>query len=91
MADPTDFEDEKPRCRLYLITPASLTCDADALRAFAEVMTAALDAGDVACIHLDFLKIIIYSRKQQPKITILCAVSDSDAFLALRLDDDTLQ
>ena len=52
MADPTDFEDEKPRCRLYLITPASLTCDADALRAFAEVMTAALDAGDVACIQL---------------------------------------
>lgn len=52
MADPTDFEDEKPRCRLYLITPASLTCDADALMAFAEVMTAALDAGDVACIQL---------------------------------------
>lgn len=52
MADPTDVEDEKPRCRLYLITPASLTCDADALMAFAEVMTTALDAGDVACIQL---------------------------------------
>lgn len=52
MADTVGTEDEKPRCRLYLITPASLTCDAPALQAFAETMAAALDAGDVSCVQL---------------------------------------
>jgi thiamine-phosphate pyrophosphorylase len=52
VADPVDFEDEKPRCRLYLITPASLTCDAASLAAFGETMAAALDAGDVSCVQL---------------------------------------
>ena len=47
------IEDEpRPRCRLYLITPADLTCDPPALTAFRETMTAALDGGDVACIQL---------------------------------------
>jgi thiamine-phosphate pyrophosphorylase len=52
VADPIDTEDEKPRCRLYLITPASLTCDAEALATFGDTMAAALDAGDVSCIQL---------------------------------------
>lgn len=52
MADHGDTEDEKPRCRLYLITPATLTCDAEALATFGETMAAALDAGDVSCIQL---------------------------------------
>ena len=52
MADRINAEDEKPRCRLYLITPASLTCDAEALAAFGETLAAALDAGDVSCVQL---------------------------------------
>ena len=39
-----------PSCRLYLITPPNL--DGDALSAFAEALTEALDAGDVACLQL---------------------------------------
>lgn len=46
-------EDEtRPRCRLYLITPATLTCDPPALAGFAELLGQALDAGDVACVQL---------------------------------------
>jgi thiamine-phosphate pyrophosphorylase len=44
MADP-------PVCRLYLVTPPGLE-GAAALDAVAEALTAALDAGDVACVLL---------------------------------------
>ena len=37
-------------CRLYLISPPNL--DGAALEAFAAALTAALDAGDVACLQL---------------------------------------
>ncbi|MDC3347537.1 thiamine phosphate synthase, partial [bacterium] len=37
-------------CQLYLITPPSF--DAGGPEAFAEIMAAALDGGDVACIQL---------------------------------------
>lgn len=52
LADHIHAEDKKPRCRLYLITPASLTCDAKALATYGVTMAAALDAGDVSCIQL---------------------------------------
>ena len=39
-----------PACRLYLITPPSL--DGDALPAFGDTLTEALDAGDVACLQI---------------------------------------
>ena len=44
--------DSRSRCRLYLITPPSLSCDAAALAAFGDQLTDALDAGDVACVQL---------------------------------------
>ena len=37
-------------CRLYLITPPNL--DGDALPAFADTLSEALDAGDVACLQI---------------------------------------
>lgn len=51
-ASVSEEDDARPRCRLYLITPATLTCDAPALSAFAETLSGALDAGDVACLQL---------------------------------------
>jgi thiamine-phosphate pyrophosphorylase len=41
-------DDEKPRTRLYLITPESIPD----LKAFAETLDQALGAGDVACLQL---------------------------------------
>jgi thiamine-phosphate pyrophosphorylase len=46
MAD-QDGAAAEPRCRLYLITPPALDPSG-----FAEALTAALDAGDVACVQL---------------------------------------
>ena len=40
--------DERPRCRLYLITPSTLPD----LKAFARTLGDALGAGDVACLQL---------------------------------------
>lgn len=51
VAEATGTE-SRPRCRLYLITPGELTCDPPALAAFGDRLTAALDAGDVACMQL---------------------------------------
>lgn len=48
----TEDGDPRPRCRLYLITPPDLVCAPPALAAFRETLTAALDAGDVACVQL---------------------------------------
>jgi thiamine-phosphate pyrophosphorylase len=42
--------DSLPPCRLYLISPPDI--GGDRLPAFAEQLTAALDAGDVACFQL---------------------------------------
>jgi thiamine-phosphate pyrophosphorylase len=42
--------DSVPPCRLYLISPPDI--GGDKLTAFAEQLTAALDAGDVACFQL---------------------------------------
>ena len=42
---------DSPACRLYLVTPPGLE-GAAALDAVAEALTAALDAGDVACVLL---------------------------------------
>lgn len=54
MADPTQPPEDadRPRCRLYLITPADLTTDPATLEAFNARLAAALDAGDVACVQL---------------------------------------
>ena len=43
-------DDVRPRCRLYLITPASLLCDTGSLSKFSADLESALDAGDVACL-----------------------------------------
>jgi thiamine-phosphate pyrophosphorylase len=45
-------EETRPRCRLYLITPASLTCDPVSLTSFRDILELALDGGDVACVQL---------------------------------------
>lgn len=45
-------DEQASRCRLYLITPPSLSCDAAALAKFGEQLTDALEAGDVACLQL---------------------------------------
>ncbi len=44
--------DPRPRCRLYLITPADLECDPTSLAAFRDRLEKALDGGDVACVQL---------------------------------------
>lgn len=50
---PDDQQDEpRPRCRLYLITPPDLVCDAASLKAFDARLAEALDGGDVACVQL---------------------------------------
>ncbi len=45
-------EETRPRCRLYLITPAFLTCDPESLTSFRDILELALDGGDVACVQL---------------------------------------
>ncbi|MEL0004129.1 MAG: thiamine phosphate synthase, partial [Rhodospirillales bacterium] len=45
-------EETRPRCRLYLITPAFLTCDPVSLTSFRDILDLALDGGDVACVQL---------------------------------------
>lgn len=45
-------DDPRPRCRLYLITPADLACDPASLSAFQARLAAALAGGDVACVQL---------------------------------------
>ena len=51
-ADDASEAYDRPRPRLYLITPGDLAVDGPSLKAFGERLGAAMDAGDVACIQL---------------------------------------
>ena len=51
-AEASEDDEPRPRCRLYLITPADLTCGQQALAGFNDRLAAALDGGDVACVQL---------------------------------------
>ncbi len=74
-------DDTRPRCRLYLITPASLLCDTDSLSKFSADLGSALDAGDVACVQLRLKQVSNDDWKRAAEILAPVVQSRDVAFI----------
>jgi thiamine-phosphate pyrophosphorylase len=74
-------DDTRPRCRLYLITPASLLCDTDSLSKFSADLGSALDAGDVACVQLRLKQVSDDDWKRAAEILAPVVQSRDVAFI----------
>ena len=74
-------DDTRPRCRLYLITPASLLCDAGSLSKFSADLESALDAGDVACVQLRLKQVTDDDWKRAAEILAPVVQSRDVAFI----------